>query len=136
MGVQMEQLNVEVGVHFQTINSNVAADKVHLTSIFVNLLDNAIKYSKQYPKLLISTESTDSEVIVKIKDNGIGIPKDQINKIFDKFYRVPKGNLHDVKGFGLGLSYVKRMLELHGGKIAVHSKVNEGSEFIVTLPNA
>lgn len=136
MGVQMEQLNVEVGVNFQTIIPNVAADKVHLTSIFVNLLDNAIKYSKQYPKLLISTENTDGEVIVKIKDNGIGIPKDQINKIFDKFYRVPKGNLHDVKGFGLGLSYVKRMLELHGGKIAVFSKVNEGSEFIVTLPNA
>lgn len=136
MGVQLEQLNVKVDTNLNAAIPNVAADKVHLTSIFVNLLDNAIKYSKEFPEILLSTENTIGGVAIKIKDNGIGIPKDQINKIFDKFYRVPKGNLHDVKGFGLGLSYVKRMLTLHGGKIAVSSKVNEGSEFFVTLPNA
>jgi two-component system, OmpR family, phosphate regulon sensor histidine kinase PhoR len=136
MGVQLEQQMVKLETNFTAKWPSVAADKVHLTNIFVNLIDNAIKYSQQNPEITLSTENTTSGVAIKIKDNGIGIPKDQISKIFDKFYRVPKGNLHDVKGFGLGLSYVKSMLELHGGTIAVESKINEGSEFIITLPNA
>lgn len=136
LSVQAEQLNAKITVDFENENLRTSADKVHLTNIFYNLLDNAIKYSKENPIINITTETIEDQIFIKIKDQGIGIPKDQLSKVFDKFYRVPKGNLHDVKGFGLGLSYVKSMLALHLGKISVNSKINEGSEFIVQLPTA
>jgi two-component system phosphate regulon sensor histidine kinase PhoR len=132
--VQIEKFDATLDLDLHAEETNVMADKVHLTNIFYNLLDNAIKYSYEKPQIKISTSNTDNQLSVKISDKGMGIPKEHLNKIFDKFYRVPKGNLHDVKGFGLGLSYVKNMVELHHGTIEVSSKPGEGSEFTVLLP--
>ncbi len=110
------------------------ADKMHLTNVVFNLLDNAIKYTIKTPYIVISTENSDKGIIIKVKDNGVGISKSHRNKIFDNLYRVSTGNIHDVKGFGLGLSYVKRVVELHGGNINIASELKNGSTFIVFLP--
>jgi two-component system, OmpR family, phosphate regulon sensor histidine kinase PhoR len=134
--VQMEQFGVKLNLDLQAEESIVSADRVHLTNIIFNLMDNAIKYSKEKPEITIATNNSDKGLILKISDKGIGIPKDQLNKIFEKFYRVPKGDLHDVKGFGLGLSYVKNMVEMHNGTISVNSKIGEGTDFSVLLPLA
>ncbi|WP_255067717.1 cell wall metabolism sensor histidine kinase WalK [Lacihabitans sp. LS3-19] len=132
--VALEQYGVKLNLDLKAEETIVSADSVHLTNIFFNLMDNAIKYAKEQPEISIATSNSDSEMFISISDKGIGIPKDQLSKIFDKFYRVPKGDLHDVKGYGLGLSYVKTMVELHKGKIVVNSKINEGTEFLVTMP--
>jgi two-component system phosphate regulon sensor histidine kinase PhoR len=135
-GVQMEQHGVKLNLHLQAAETIVSADRVHLTNIIFNLMDNAIKYSKEQPEISIATSNTATALSITISDNGIGIPKDQLSKIFEKFYRVPKGDLHDVKGFGLGLSYVKNMVEMHKGSITVNSKIEEGTEFSINLPLA
>jgi two-component system phosphate regulon sensor histidine kinase PhoR len=113
--------------------SIIYADAAHITNVIFNLLDNAIKYTKTNPLIEVETENNEKYVAVKIRDNGIGIPKQNIRKIFDKFYRVPTGNIHDVKGFGLGLYYVSSMVKIHKGKIHVNSEVGKGSEFKVLL---
>ena len=110
------------------------ADRVHLTNVVFNLLDNANKYTPQNPEIVIKTENSYSGIIISIKDNGIGISKSNQKKIFEKLYRVPTGNIHNVKGFGLGLSYVKAIVEAHGGKISLESELNKGTKFIITLP--
>jgi len=109
---------------------------LHLTNIFFNLLDNAVKYSnpKIPPKIKINTMTENDTVKIEISDNGIGISKENQKKIFNKFYRVPTGNVHDVKGFGLGLSYVKRIMDEHKGHITVKSEPGKGTVFIITLP--
>jgi two-component system phosphate regulon sensor histidine kinase PhoR len=135
-GVQMEQNGVKLNLDLQAAETIVSADRVHLTNIIFNLMDNAIKYSKEQPEISIATSNTATALSITISDNGIGIPKDQLSKIFEKFYRVPKGDLHDVKGFGLGLSYVKNMVEMHKGSITVNSKIEEGTEFSINLPLA
>jgi two-component system, OmpR family, phosphate regulon sensor histidine kinase PhoR len=135
-GVQMEQHGVKLNLDLQAEETIVSADRVHLTNIIFNLMDNAIKYSKEQPEISIATSNIATALSITISDNGIGIPKDQLNKIFEKFYRVPKGDLHDVKGFGLGLSYVKNMVEMHKGSITVNSKIEEGTEFSINLPLA
>ena len=132
--VQIEQNGVKLDLDLQAEETMVAADRVHLTNIIFNLMDNAIKYSKEQPEICITTSNTEKTLSIKIADKGIGIAKDQQTKIFEKFYRVPTGDLHDVKGFGLGLSYVKKMIEMHHGSITVNSKINEGTDFTVTLP--
>ncbi|WP_194775050.1 sensor histidine kinase [Pararhodonellum marinum] len=109
-------------------------DAFHLTHIFNNLLDNANKYAKESPEITIKARDNEHEMTVSIRDNGIGMSKEAIRKIFDKFYRVPTGNIHDVKGFGLGLSYVKTMLEAHHGRISVESEQDKGSNFTIILP--
>lgn len=114
--------------------TRIEADRLHLTNIIHNLLDNANKYSPEAPHLSISTESDSNGVKILIADRGRGIPKDMVNKIFDKFYRVPTGNIHDVKGFGLGLSYVKKMVDAHHGDISVKSELGKGSIFTIFLP--
>lgn len=111
----------------------VSADEVHLTNIFINLLDNAIKYTKDQPVIAIRTRILDTHVLIEINDNGIGISKENQKRIFEKLYRVPTGNLHNVKGFGLGLSYVKAIVEEHDGKISVNSTLGQGSTFIIEL---
>jgi two-component system phosphate regulon sensor histidine kinase PhoR len=114
--------------------SNVVADKLHLTNIIFNLIDNAVKYTKETPNIVISTRDAENGIEITIKDNGIGISKDNLRKIFDKFFRVPTGNVHNVKGFGLGLSYVKAVVEKHNGTIHVESEIGKGSTFKILMP--
>ncbi len=129
LSVQIEQKNGIVNLELEADNSEIVADEVHLTNIIYNLLDNANKYSPENPEITIRTENVGNLLKISISDKGIGMTKDQIARIFERFYRVPTGNLHDVKGFGLGLSYVKKMVELHNGQIVVDSKLGEGSKF-------
>ncbi|HWS00274.1 MAG TPA: HAMP domain-containing sensor histidine kinase, partial [Prolixibacteraceae bacterium] len=110
-------------------NPVIRGDEVHITNLIFNLLDNAEKYSKDIPRIEISTENKSNWVIVQIKDYGIGISKENLTQIFERFYRIPTGNVHNVKGFGLGLSYVKRIVEEHHGKIKVESTVGKGTKF-------
>jgi two-component system phosphate regulon sensor histidine kinase PhoR len=110
------------------------ADKLHLTNVFNNLIDNAIKYCKEIPRISICTQNRSNELIIEVKDNGIGISSENQKRIFQKFYRVSTGNVHDVKGFGLGLSYVKTIINAHGGSISVNSELSTGSTFTVLIP--
>jgi len=112
----------------------IQADRLHLTNIIYNLLDNAIKYCKKIPQIRVTTASETNGIRIQLIDNGIGLKPDQQNKIFEKFYRVPTGNLHDVKGFGLGLNYVKRIVQAHNGNIGLKSKYQQGSQFSIFLP--
>ena len=112
----------------------VEGDRVHLMNVMTNLVDNAIKYSKEKPEVSVSMKTVGDQLLIGVKDNGIGISKENQKKIFDRFYRVSTGNVHDVKGFGLGLSYVKLIVEQHGGSIGVKSELNKGTEFDVFLP--
>ncbi len=115
-------------------NSLLDADKVHLTNIIYNLVDNANKYSPEIPEINIRTENISTGIIIKISDKGIGMSKEAVQKIFDRFFRVSTGNVHDVKGFGLGLSYVKNIVDMHQGEISVKSELGKGSTFKVYLP--
>jgi two-component system phosphate regulon sensor histidine kinase PhoR len=115
-------------------NALVRGDEVHITNVMQNLLDNALKYCNDKPVIEISTENKRDWVVVKVKDNGIGISKEHQKQIFERFYRVPTGNVHNVKGFGLGLSYVKRIIDAHEGQIKVDSNTGKGSCFKVYLP--
>ena len=131
---QIELREGIIEIDLRAENPEIQADEVHLTNILFNLLDNANKYSPEKPLIKITTENTEKGLSIKVSDQGIGMTKESVKNIFEKFYRVPTGNVHDVKGFGLGLSYVKKMVEEHHGKINVQSKLGEGSEFEVVLP--
>ncbi len=133
LSVQIEQKNGIVNLELDANNAEIEADEVHLTNIIYNLLDNANKYSTENPEIIIRTENGDNSLKVSVLDKGIGMTKEQIGRIFERFYRVPTGNRHDVKGFGLGLSYVKKMVESHNGQISVESKLGEGSKFEITF---
>jgi two-component system phosphate regulon sensor histidine kinase PhoR len=115
-------------------HTKIIADKLHLVNVIFNLLDNAIKYNTNTPLIQIRTSNSNGSVLLEIQDNGIGIRSEDQRKIFHRFYRVPTGNLHDVKGFGLGLSYVKLIIEAHKGKITVASEPGNGSCFSIVLP--
>lgn len=112
----------------------IKGDEVHITNVLFNLLDNAVKYSKDDPKIIISSELKDNFLVISVKDHGIGIQSEHVGQIFERFYRVPTGNVHDVKGFGLGLSYVKKIVEAHKGKIKVESALNKGTKFMIYFP--
>jgi two-component system phosphate regulon sensor histidine kinase PhoR len=131
------QLQNVGGVLHQNLESSspiCIADEVHVTNVVNNLLDNALKYRNGNPEITISTKNATAGIVVAVKDNGIGITRENQKRIFDQFYRVPTGNIHNVKGFGLGLSYVKKIIETHGGKIWVESNIGQGSQFNVFLP--
>jgi two-component system phosphate regulon sensor histidine kinase PhoR len=132
--IQVEIKDGEIKRRFKATKSQIEGDKVHVTNLIYNLLDNANKYSPKKPSIRIITENTGSGVTITIEDNGIGIGKAEQKKIFDKLYRVPTGNIHEVRGFGLGLSYVKAIVEEHHGKISLESEPNKGSKFKVFLP--
>ena len=115
----------------------VMVDEMHFTNVIFNLLDNAVKYRREDTplKLNITTRDIDNgRLQITVSDNGIGIKKENLKKIFDRFYRVHTGNRHDVKGFGLGLAYVKKMIEVLGGEIKAESEINVGTKFIIILP--
>ena len=126
--------NGTIDTHFEAIISEISGNEFHLTNVIVNMLENAIKYSKENPRIEVYTESTNKFFIFKIKDNGIGMGKGALKLVFDKFYREQKGNIHDVKGHGLGLAYVKEIVEKHHGTVFVESEKGAGSIFTVKLP--
>lgn len=134
-----DSLLVEKEIRFDfiqgAVHSTLLADETHLFNVMYNLIDNAIKYTPQHPQISIETRDDSKGLRILIRDNGIGISSANQKKIFDKFYRVPKGNIHDVKGFGLGLSYVKQVIEAHQGTIVVSSEPGVGSTFEIFIPN-
>lgn len=107
----------------------VEVDRLHITNVIYNFLDNALKYTRKTPMIELSSYNQDGKIYVDIKDNGIGIDAKQKNKIFNKFYRVPTGNVHDIKGFGLGLNYVKDVIKMHKGSVELYSSGDDGSTF-------
>ncbi len=134
MRLQIQTKNGKVTMNLNAQRYSLFADRMHIGNIIYNLLDNAIKYCRVEPEITITTESTADGLTISVRDNGIGISKEDQKKIFETFYRVPTGNVHNVKGFGLGLSYVKAVAEKHGGYAAVESEPGNGSTFIVYLP--
>jgi two-component system phosphate regulon sensor histidine kinase PhoR len=132
--LQVENKGGKITLENKMADSNLMSDPFHLAHILNNLLDNANKYSKESPFIHIKAWDHNGFVFVSIQDNGIGMSKEVTKKIFDKFYRVPTGNVHDVKGFGLGLSYVKTIIEAHKGEISVSSEPGKGSIFTIKLP--
>ena len=124
----------KIEVEYNAYEPNIIGNFDHLTNVLVNILDNALKYSENTPIIKIVTNSTEDDLQINIEDNGIGMDKSTKRLIFDKFYRKERGNIHDIKGHGLGLSYVKKIIELHKGKIELISKIKEGTKFIIKLP--
>ena len=114
----------------------ILGDSANLTNVFCNLIDNAIKYSREKPDITIRTRNSDNVFIVSVSDKGTGIDKEYKTKVFDKYFRVSTGDVHDVKGFGLGLAYVKEVIDLHGGTIELESEKGKGSVFTISLPYA
>jgi len=134
--LQLGEKNGKAEVLLNAENDFIDADEVHFSNLIINLIDNAIKYSKedQPPIIRITTQSTPKSIVIVIEDNGIGMNKETVKRVFEKFYRAHTGNLHNVKGFGLGLSYVKTMVEAHGGEIKVDSVLGKGSTFTMEFP--
>jgi two-component system phosphate regulon sensor histidine kinase PhoR len=134
MEVVIQEKGGSISCDLKAENAVINADKVHLTNIIYNLLDNAIKYAVEAPVISIKTRNSKKGIVISIQDNGIGISKEIQKNIFSKFYRVPTGNLHNVKGFGLGLFYVKTITDAHHGMIKLESEAGKGSRFDVYLP--
>ncbi|MCO5234687.1 MAG: HAMP domain-containing histidine kinase [Chitinophagaceae bacterium] len=133
--LQMEDRNGRAELHLDATDDLIEADEVHFTNLLSNLIDNAVKYSKDTGLLItICTQNTGNTLRIKIEDNGIGMNKETVNRIFEKFYRAHTGNVHNVKGFGLGLSYVKAMVEAQKGKIKVESAPGRGTTFTLEFP--
>jgi len=132
--IQLKERGGKVELNLDAPNPRFEFDKNHLTNVIYNLLDNAVKYSKNEPRITISTKLNAGNILLSVKDHGIGISADNLKKIFDRLYRVPTGNVHNVKGFGLGLSYVKIITERLGGKVSVESQLEKGSTFYIELP--
>jgi two-component system phosphate regulon sensor histidine kinase PhoR len=126
----------KIKTDFLAHNKIIEADKLHITNVIHNLLDNSLKYSSKSPLVTISTRDVIGGLIIRIKDNGIGIARDNHKRIFEKLFRVPTGDLHNVKGFGLGLSYVKSIIDLHKGKIMVESTLGNGSTFTINFKSS
>jgi len=134
MSLKLDKRNGTITTKLKAANSFILGDQNHISNILHNLLDNAEKYSDKEPLIIVSTDSTNEGINITITDSGIGMSTDSLKSIFDKFYRVHTGNRHDVKGFGLGLSYVKALVTAHKGSVSVDSELGKGSSFKVFLP--
>lgn len=134
--LQIEEKKGTLNLKLNAPREKVTADEVHFSNIVFNLLDNAIKYSKDGLQITVETQASGNNLAIKVRDNGIGMSKETQGHIFEKFYRAHTGNLHNVKGFGLGLSYVKAIVDAHHGKIRVESAPGKGSTFTVLMPLA
>lgn len=132
--IQIQGRNGVLDMHLDAAKHFILADEVHFSNIIYNLMDNAVKYTKDEVKIELSTSNSKGNMLIKIKDSGIGMSKETANRIFEKFYRAHTGNLHNIKGFGLGLSYVKTIVDSHGGKIKVDSAIGKGSTFTLEFP--
>ena len=126
--------NGVIETHLDADPSTLEADELHITNLIYNLVDNAIKYSTGSPHIVVSTAYEEGHIKLSVKDHGIGIAKENQKRVFEKFYRVSTGNVHNVKGFGIGLNYVAQVVRLHHGHIALESELGQGSTFTVTLP--
>lgn len=133
-GPLLDSVNGVLSLQLADLPPHISLDEVHISNVLNNLVDNAVKYSPTNPKVEIKAREQDQGIVIEVKDQGMGMPKEALSNIFDAFYRVPTGNVHNVKGFGLGLSYVKKIVEAHGGKVNVKSKLGEGSTFEIYLP--
>jgi two-component system, OmpR family, phosphate regulon sensor histidine kinase PhoR len=134
IAIQIESRGGKISTELNATLPLIEADEVHLCNIIHNLLDNANKYSPEEPQITVKTENAPSGIYISISDQGSGMAKEHLQKVFDKFYRIPTGNVHNVKGFGLGLSYVKTMVEAHHGNVIAKSEIGKGSSFIIQLP--
>ena len=133
-GLIVGEKNGEIYCDLTADKFEILGDKIHITNTLHNLIDNAIKYSSEKPDIKIETHYHNCFIEISVKDNGIGIPLESQKHIFDKFYRTPTGNVHDIKGFGLGLNYVKTIVEAYSGSVKLISRENEGSTFVIKLP--
>ncbi|MBE9586098.1 HAMP domain-containing histidine kinase [Mucilaginibacter sp. JRF] len=136
MALKLQKCDADVTVNLDAEKPMIIADELHFSNVLYNLIDNAIKYSKDAPVITLSTLNKSGSIIIKVADKGIGMGRDQQAKIFEQFYRIPTGNLHDVKGFGLGLSYVNSIVKKLNGTIGVRSEKEKGSEFELKFPLA
>ena len=136
MTLPVQEKNGVLDVKLDAVNDVIMADEVHFINFVNNLLDNAVKYSKENPVIRLSTSNNGTQFKIKIEDNGIGMNKETVSRIFEKFYRAHTGNIHNVKGFGLGLSYVKTMVNAHNGTIKAESTLGKGSTFTISIPLA
>ncbi len=136
MRLQFEKQGAEIGFKTMGPDFMILADRLHVTSVVYNLFDNALKYSKGNPTIQVELASLSNDMIFSVADNGIGIASDYANKIFDKFFRVPSGDHHNIKGYGLGLSYAAEVVRKHHGTIELETELGKGSRFIVKLPKA
>ena len=135
--LKVEKYGGHINANLDAEDPIINVDRMHFTNVIFNLLDNAVKYRREdvAPELTVTTVNPDEDHIqITVQDNGIGMKREDLKKIFENFYRVSTGNRHDVKGFGLGLAYVSKMIELFGGSIRAESEINQGSKFIITLP--
>ncbi|MCT4663960.1 MAG: HAMP domain-containing histidine kinase [Flavobacteriales bacterium] len=132
--VQVKSKDGYILKNFKAENTEIEVDQVHFTNILVNLLDNAYKYCKERPEIEVESLNDQTNLYLYIKDKGIGMKKEHSKRVFDRFYRVPTGNIHNVKGYGLGLSYVKEVIEKHKGTIQVQSELDKGTTFLITIP--
>ena len=131
----VESRKGSIKISLDAAKSIISGNSNHLENIIINILDNAVKYSKKNPHIIISSSNSDGNIIICIQDNGIGMDKNIQKLIFEKFYREQNGNIHDIKGHGLGLSYVKKIIDFHNGKIDLESKKGVGTKFYITLKN-
>jgi two-component system phosphate regulon sensor histidine kinase PhoR len=134
--LQVAEKNATVTYTLEAVEDKVNGHPVHFVNMISNLIDNALKYSKEDidPVIEVGTYNNNNNIIITVKDNGIGMTKDTVSKIFEKFYRAHTGDVHNVKGFGLGLNYTRKMVEAHNGKINVESTFGQGSQFKITIP--
>ena len=133
MRLQLEKFHAQVSINVEG-DCSLQADRLHMLSVVFNLLDNALKYSNENPVIKICMEEKEKTIVLKVEDNGIGIPQEYKNKVFEKFFRIPQGDTHNAKGYGLGLSYVAHVVQKHKGSIDLQSEPGKGAAFIISLP--